>query len=64
MCNFFSGYIDKLGNIYDGNGFTDEHSVIAKIHNLRDDEQAYYSQNLAKFDEAMERFFAMENNCR
>jgi hypothetical protein len=50
MCNFFSGYVDKLGNIYDGNGFTDEHSVIAKIHNLRDDEQAYYSQNLAKFE--------------
>jgi hypothetical protein len=50
MCNFFSGYIDKLGNIYDGNGFTDEHSVIAKINNLRDDEQAYYSQNLAKFE--------------
>jgi len=50
MCKFMSGYQDKLGNIYDGEGFTDSHSEIALIHGLRDSDVDYYAQNLAKWE--------------
>ena len=50
MCEFMSGYQDKLGNIYDGEGFTDSHSEIALIHGLRDSDVDYYAQNLAKWE--------------
>ena len=50
MCKFVSGYVSKSGEIYDGAGFTDSHSEIAEIHNLRDSDVAFYSQNLAKWE--------------
>ena len=50
MCKFVSGYVTKAGDIYDGAGFTDSHSEIAQIHNLRDTDVAFYAQNLAKWE--------------
>ena len=50
MCKFVSGYVTKTGDIYDGAGFTDSHSEIALIHNLRDTDFAFYAQNLAKWE--------------
>ena len=50
MCNFVSGYVTKDGRIFDGGGYTDSHSEIAAIHNLRDSDVAFYAQNLAKWE--------------
>jgi hypothetical protein len=50
MCEFISGYVSKNGYIFDGAGFTDSHSEIALIHNLRDSDVAFYAQNLAKWE--------------
>ena len=48
MCRMFSFYAVKTGEFYSLLDKTDEHSIIAAVFNLRDDDTAYYAENLAK----------------
>ena len=50
MCNPFSGYATRGGEIYCIPDKTHAHSIIAEVFELRDNDVAYYAQNLAKFE--------------
>ena len=48
MCKTFSFYAAKTGDFYSLVDHTDEHSKIAQVFGLRDNDVSYYAENLAK----------------
>lgn len=50
MCNVFSGYATSTGDIFCDPAFTHSHSLVAKIHNLNDDDVSFYRKTLAKYE--------------
>ena len=48
MCKAFSFYAAKTGDFYSLVDHTDEHSKIAQVFGLRDNDVSFYAENLAK----------------
>ena len=48
MCKTFSFYAAKTGDFYSLVDHTDEHSKIAQVFGLRDNDVSFYAENLAK----------------
>ena len=48
MCRTFSFYAAKTGDFYSLVDHTDEHSKIAQVFGLRDNDVSFYAENLAK----------------